>query len=317
MIIERIGGRLPVAHAVVFGCGYIGGVVARALRAAGTEVVALTRNGATAAELRAAGIAVVEADLAGTDWHGQLRGRFDLVVNTVSAGGGGLDGYRRSYVAGMESVLAWAAAVEVGTLVYTSSTSVYPQGGGAVVDESASTDGTGERGALLRQSELVLTERAPAAGVGRWFVLRLAGIYGPGRHHLVDQVRAGEVTGPWTQRLNLVHRDDAAAAILACAAAPAAVGNRVYNVAGGSTESGESDGAPTKREVIAWLAERLGVPTPKEGASDERRRPATPDRIIASEAMRRELGWRPRYAAWRDGYAEILGIGEIGKSENG
>lgn len=299
----------PQQRAAIFGCGYVGGVVARELQAAGAEVTALTRNPLAAAELRAAGIAVVEADLAGRDWYEQLRGRFDLVVNTVSAGGGGLEGYRRSYVAGMESLLAWAACVEVGTLVYTSSTSVYPQGGGVVVDEAADTTGAGERGTLLRQSELILTEGARAAGIGRWFVLRLAGIYGPGRHHLLDQVRAGEVPGPWTQRLNLVHRDDAAGAILACAAAPAAVRDRIYNVTSGPAECGGADAVPTKREVIARLAAQLGVPMPREGARDEGRRPATPDRIISSAAIRRELGWRPRDP-------EKSGRWEIGKLGN-
>jgi nucleoside-diphosphate-sugar epimerase len=315
MIVDSIICPFEVWRAAVFGCGYVGGEVARRLVAAGVEVTGLTRNPATAAELRAAGVATVEADLAGTDWHGQLRGRFDLVVNTVSSGGGGLAGYERSYVHGMESVLAWARTVSVGTVIYTSSTSVYPQGGGVVVDETADTAGAGERGQILLRSERVLEDGARAAGIERWFILRLAGIYGPGRHHLLDQVRAGEVPGPWEHRLNLVHRDDAVSAILACAGASVGIGNRIYNVASDPASLGRaSQGAPyegwkggmgdrggaglgwagvvpTKREVIAWLAAELGVAMPREGAAvSGGRRPATPDRVISSELIRRELG---------------------------
>ena len=223
-----------------------------------------------------------------------------------SAGGGGLEGYRRSYVEGMLSLLAWAATVKVGTLVYTSSTSVYPQGEGRRVDELADASGAGERGSLVRQSELVLTSGASESSVGRWFVLRLAGIYGPGRHHLLDQVEAGEVVGPWDQRLNLIHRDDAAGAILACAGAPRETRDRIYNV---------SDGHPaTKREIVEWLAAQLGLPSPREGVLRSASSPfaglgsarATPDRVIVSEAIRRELGWCPRLRSFREGYASFL-----------
>ena len=49
---------------VIFGCGYVGSAVARAARAAGARVEALTRNPEKAAALRASGLArVVVAEL--------------------------------------------------------------------------------------------------------------------------------------------------------------------------------------------------------------------------------------------------------------
>src|SRR5690348_1915979 len=123
---------------VIFGCGYIGSAVARAALAAGARVEALTRNPNKATALRQAGLSnVVVADLATADWHTAISGGADFVLNTVSSGGP--ENYRRSYVDGMRSILAWAARGPrpVGTFVYTSSTAVYPQGGGASVDESA------------------------------------------------------------------------------------------------------------------------------------------------------------------------------------
>lgn len=282
---------------VVLGCGYVGGAVARAVAARGAHVHALTRNAGQAARLRDAGIAVVEADLAGADWHRRMPSRVDGVLNCVSSGGGGVDGYRHSYVDGMRSVARWAQGGKIGTFIYTGSTSVYPQGDGAVVDESASTGGDSERAALLVEAERLV----PAGAWSRWFILRLAGIYGPGRHHLLDQLRAGEtLSGDGAHRLNLVHRDDIVAAVLAAWAAPASVRNEIVNLA--------DDAPATKREVAAWLAARLGLPAPRfDPSAPSRRRAVTPDRVIANAKAARVLGWRPAHADFRAGYENLPG----------
>jgi nucleoside-diphosphate-sugar epimerase len=285
---------------VIFGCGYVGSALARAALAAGASVEALTRNEEKAAALRAAGLAkVVVADLAATSWHGQIAGGADLVVNCVSSGGP--EHYRQSYVGGMQSILTWAAQAPVGTFVYTSSTAVYPQGGGVTVDESAPADGSTPNGAIIRESEILL-QQAPPAAVRRHFILRLAGIYGPGRHHLLDQLRAGsaQLGGSGEHRLNLAHRDDIVAAILACCVAPATAGSDVFNVA---------DSAPAlRREVVTWLALRLGRPVPGfDGSATTRRGGAPmPDRVICSARIQRVLGWRPQYSDYRTGFENLL-----------
>ena len=283
---------------VIFGCGYIGGAVARAARERGARVTALTRNAATAAALRGRGVDVIESDLAGDDWHARIPGAPEFLLNCVSGGGGGLESYRDSYVRGMRSIVAWAQrAGAAGTAVYTSSSSVYPQGDGARLDENAETTGGGERAEVLLEAETIL--RAAAGAWRRWFVLRLVGIYGPGRHYLLEQVRAGEVAGVGHHRLNLIHRDDAAAAILAALAAPESRGSGVFNVA---------DDAPApKSEVVAWLAARLAVPLPRfTGISATSRRAITPDRVIANDKIKGELGWRPAYPTFRAGYESFL-----------
>ena len=287
---------------VIFGCGYVGSAVAQAALVAGARVAALTRNPEKAEALRAAGVArVAVADLAATTWHEEIAPGADFLVNTVSSGGP--ENYRRSYVEGMQSILAWAAsgATPVGTFVYTSSTAVYPQGGGVVVDESADAPGSTPNGAIIRESEQLL-EAAPATVRRRAFILRLAGIYGPGRHHLLDQLRAGALTlnGSGDHRLNLAHRDDIVAAILACLVAPAGVAGGIFNVA---------DDAPAPRaEVVQWLAGRLGRAVPPfDGSTTTRRGGAPmPDRAIANAKLRRELAWRPHYPDYRAGFDAIL-----------
>lgn len=282
----------------MFGCGDLGGTVAREARRRGMHVTAVTRNGATAGRLRAGGIEAIVAELATTDWHAEIAGGADFVLNAVSSGGGGLDGYRRSYLEGMRSVLRWLhERGPAGTLVYTSSTSVYPQGGGTRVDEGAATAGTSERGEILLAAEDLV--RGGGGACARWFVLRLAGLYGPGRMHLIEQVRAGTIAGCGDHRLNLVHRDDAAAAVWATFGAAAGIGNEVFNVA--------DDGAAPKSEVAAWLARRLGVPAPTfTGAPAAGRGDVTPDRVVANDRIKRVLGWAPRYASFRDGYENVL-----------
>lgn len=291
-------------HLVIFGCGYVGRALAAAARVAGAEVTAMTRNPRTAAELSREGIEVVVGDLAASDWHSAITRAVEFVVNCVSSGGGTTEDYRRSYVMGTQSILTWLAArpQAVATFVYTSSTSVYPQGSGAIVDEAAATGDGPFNGQILLESENLL-RAASANAVRRSFVLRLAGIYGPGRHYLLDQLRGGatEIAGDPGHRMNLAHRDDIVAAIIACLNAPPAISSFVFNVA---------DGAPApKGEVVRWLAEQLGVPAPGFGGATSSHRRAgqpVPDRIISSSKIQRELGWRPRYADYRAGYAELL-----------
>ncbi len=290
-------GFLSGRRLVVFGAGYVGSAVAIAARGRGLAVSALTRNVDKAAALTAAGVRTVVADLATTDWHAQIAPDTEFILNCVSSGGGGPEGYRKSYVDGQRAILSWGRAAHTpGTLVYTGSTSVYPQDGGANVNEQASTaEATGTARVLLEAEDLV------RAWAGRWFILRLAGIYGPGRHHLLDQLRAGAETlpGRGDHHLNLIHRDDIVAAVLAAFAAPAQVESGIFNVA--------DDGAAPKENLADWIAAGLGRPGPVfSGEPALGRRGVTSDRIIANDRIKRVLGWHPRYPSFREGYASIL-----------
>ena len=287
-------GNFAGKHLVIFGCGYIGGEIARQAASRGLRVTALTRNEEKAAGLRALGVATVVADIAGDGWHAGV-GAADLALNCVSSGGGGAEAYRHSYLAGIKSVLAWAGTLGAPeTLVYTSSTSVYPQGGGERVDETSPASGRDERTAVLVETETLLR----ASAVRRRVVLRLAGIYGPGRTHLLKQVQAGEVSGVGTHHLNLIHRDDVCSAIWAALGAPATLTDGVFNVA--------DDGAATKAEITAWLATQLGLPAPRFTGEPAGGRAPVPDRIVVNARLKAALGWNPRWPSFREGYANLL-----------
>jgi nucleoside-diphosphate-sugar epimerase len=284
-------------HLVIFGCGYVGSAVAAWASTAGLRVTALTRNAANALLLRETGIRTVVADLASETWHGEIE-RPDFAVNCVSSGGGGIEGYRHSYRDGMQSILGWTKRQgAVGTFLYTSSTSVYPQGDGSVVDERSPVSAASDRARVLIDVESMIP--CSAFAWSRAFILRLAGIYGPGRHALLEQVRAGEVAGLGDHHLNLIHRDDIVSAIAVCLASTPGVEADVFNVA--------DDGAARKSEIVGWLAAQLGLVPPRfSGAPAGGRRTITPDRIISNEKLKATLGWRPRYPTFREGYANLL-----------
>jgi nucleoside-diphosphate-sugar epimerase len=158
-----------------------------------------------------------------------------------------------------------------------------------VVDEDSPVGGAPTADAILAGERAVLESGLPYARV-----LRFGGLYGPGRHHLLDQLRRGErvIGGRVDHHINYLHRDDAAAALLRAATVGRA-GPRVYNVV---------DGRPVTKQALAlWLAERLGQPAPTfDPAAPAGPRMAKggrtqPDRIVAAERIGRELGWNPHY----------------------
>jgi nucleoside-diphosphate-sugar epimerase len=285
----------------VFGAGYVGSALAEAAQALGAKVTALTRNSRAAAGLEELGIAVVQAELDSSGWHAGI-GKMDMAVNCVSSGGGGEAGYVKSYRDGTRSILQWAGhSGAVDTLLYTSSTSVYPQTDGTVDEGSATTPAAGTARILLEAEELVF--QAAAMGLsGRSIVLRLAGIYGPGRHHLLDRLREGADTlaGTGDHLLNLVHRDDIVKAVLTALSSPVVETRSLYNV---------TDDHPTpKADVVRWLAERLGRPVPVfSGGAVAGRRSNPPNRAVSNRRLKEQLGWALQYPDFRRGYEQILG----------
>lgn len=285
---------------VIFGCGYIGIAIAREALSRGFIVEGMTRNGAAVEELRKLGINAIEAQLHERDWHSRIDPRPDIVVNCVSSAGNGLEGYQQSYIQGQKSILEWLGSYSPEVYIYTSSTSVYPQSNGETVDEASPIEDPSPAGKLLLQSEELLL----GSGVSRPFVLRLAGIYGPGRHHLVDQVKQQtEIPGTGDFHLNLVQRDDIVSAVFGCIGAASNGG--VYNIC---------DNEPhLKKEVADWIAAELNLPppvfNPNKSSARQLRRSASsgiPDRKVLNLKAKTELGWSPRYSSFKEGYKQIL-----------
>jgi nucleoside-diphosphate-sugar epimerase len=176
---------------------------------------------------------------------------------------------------------------------------VYRLDDGTLVAEERVVGGAPTADAILGGERAVLS-----SGFAKARVLRFGGLYGPGRHHLVDQLRRGErvIGGRVDHYINYLHRDDAASSVLAAIVGGLA-GARVYNV---------GDGCPVTKEALArWIAERLGQsapvfdPSAPAGPRVAKGGRTQPSRIVATGRIRAELTWKPRFT---DVYMGLAGI---------
>lgn len=285
--------------ALILGCGYVGSALAKKLVADGWQVGALTRNAANAAALRLEGLVdVIEADLDSAEWHSKTSIKYANIVNCVSSAGGGIAGYEKSYIEGQRSILAWAEDRQIKRYIYTSSTSVYPQDGGALVDEDASTADAPATGQRLIESENLL--RRSGAAFNRWYVFRLAGIYGPGRQYLMKQAldETGVIAGRGDYTMNMIHRDDVVGILTRALDETCSAESGVYNVA---------DNGPIHKEAaLRWIAAKLGKAGPVFDPSIisprlHRRGGKMPDRVISNARVKSAFDWQPMYPSFRDG----------------
>jgi nucleoside-diphosphate-sugar epimerase len=274
-------------HVLVAGCGWLGTALARALLAGGHRVTGVRRDAARASALREEGIVPLALDLAAPGAGAALPADLDAIVACQSSGADTPDAYRAAYVEATRTLLA-AAARRGAPLVYTGSTGVFGQRDGGDVDERTPPAPSGPTAEVLVEAERAVLGAA-AAGA-RACLVRLSGLYGPGRTGLLDRVRAGRLAlGPGDDAwMNFCHRDDAVAFVLAALARGEP--GRAYH---------GSDAAPARRrEVVAWVSARLGIPPPVASSA-----PPGPNRRILSEWTRGALGVTLAYPSFRDGFA--------------
>ena len=158
----------------------------------------------------------------------------------------------------LDAVLASGA--DVRRILFVSSTAVYGDAGGGWIDESTTPEPGGFSGRIIREAEELLGSRLRGTGITP-VVLRLGGIYGPGRTRLIDQVRGGSAVIPAASRFtNRIHRDDAAAAIVHLCTMDAVPGPVYLGVDNEPAELGE---------VLGFLAAELGLPQPASESDRE------------------------------------------------
>lgn len=285
---DRIGPQTPTdgvpghLSVLIVGCGDLGTEAGLRFAAAGHRVTAWRRNPA----VLPAQITGVAADVSRPPLP--TASAADVVVIALTADESTDAAYRRAYLDGVRHVLDRLAAdgVDPARSVFVSSTAVYGARDGDV-DETTPAVPTSFNGEVMLQAEEEFLRRT-AGGT----VLRLGGIYGPGRTRLIEQVRHGTASTS-TRRTARIHRDDAAAAIvhLTTAAQPY---SGIY--------LGVDDEAAVQADVVRFLARELGVPAPDQ-VSDVRGPGA--DRAV-SNAKLRQTGWRPSYPTYVEGYRSLL-----------
>jgi nucleoside-diphosphate-sugar epimerase len=187
--------------------------------------------------------------------------------------------------------------VDVGRLIYVSSIGVYGHTAGEWVDEDSECNPQRAGGKAVLAAEQLLASHPLGA---RSVVLRLAGIYGPERVPRLEDVRQETpLTAVGESFLNLIHVDDAVAAILA---AETSTGLPTRYVIG--------DGCPVRRaEFYGELARQLGVSAPQFVEPDRDASSARRDlssKRIRNRRMLAELVPRLLYPSYREGLANVV-----------
>ena len=269
---------------LVVGCGYVGQRVAGMLHQAGHEVAGVTHSSESAARLSAENPWPAHAcDISDVSSVDPLKAMSmpDVVIHCASSNRGGAEVYRKVHLEGCQHL---ASAFPDARLIFTSSTSVYPQVDGSWVTEESDATPERETSRILRETEDFVIARGGC-------VARLAGIYGPGRSFVLKNFLEGNAAiegdggGRW---LNQIHRDDAARALAHLATVDA---RGVFNV---------SDSTPlTQRECLEKLAARFNKPVPPVAPPDTQRKRAFTSKRV-SNAKLCAAGWSPVYASYFD-----------------
>lgn len=281
---------------LIAGCGDLGTEVGLRFARLGHTVVGLRRN-----------TSVLPADITGQSIDLSIEkpvipSDTEFVVVAISADSPTIDAYRAAYLDGLRNLLDALdhARITPRRVLLVSSTAVYDVNDGSWVDEQTPANPKPGTDSIVLDTERMLHSRIPTATV-----LRLSGIYGPGRERLIDQVRgARAILSADSRHTNRIHRDDAAAAIVHLLvrddeAAPLYLG---------------VDSAPVPgNEVLTFLAAELGLaePTlaPVSGRVTTRESQRGGDKLLRNQLLR-DTGFTFTYPTYREGYRALLsGLG--------
>lgn len=266
---------------LIVGCGYVGRAAADLFHGNGWRVEGWRRS----RDEMTAPYPVISCDATDESAVAAHAAEVDVVIHSTSTRGGDAEAYGRVYFQAARNL---ALHFPRARLLFTSSTSVYPQRDGEWVSETSAADPVNETARVLRKTEeLVLTNGGT--------VMRLGAVYGPGRSFMLDRLLSGHAAIPLKDRyLNQVHRDDIATALFLLADKPAA--GEIFNVV---------DDAPMLvSECYQWLARHLQKPVAVADDSQPRKRGDSNKRV--SNRKLREYGWAPRYPRFELGMAESV-----------
>lgn len=200
-------------------------------------------------------------------------------------------------------------------VVYLSTVGVYGDHQGQWIDETTLPRPTSERSKRRLDAERNWTAIARARGFDL-HILRLAGIYGPGRNAIAN-LRDGKARRivKKDQVFNRIHVEDIARTISACLARPISGDTMIWNVA-------DNEPAPPQ-DVVAYASNLVGVePPPAINFEDAEMTPMArsfygENKRVSNRAMREDLGVELAYPTYREGMASLVDIewGEKARAE--
>lgn len=270
------------------GCGDLGTEVGLRLAASGHRVVGLRRDPdrlPPAIEGRPIDLAAERPDIPADT---------EVVICILAPGDRSAESYQRTFVGGVRNVLDALSGSRVRPrIIFVSSIAVFGDAEGGWVDEATPP----APGAATAES-LLNAERMLHARDRHAVVLRLGGLYGPGRDSLINQVRSGKASVPRRPTYtNRIHRDDAASAIVHLATGVDRPDSLYLGV----------DDEPADRaDVLGFLARELGVAEPPVADLSAR---AGFNKRCRNDRLR-STGFEFEYSSYREGYRAVLaGLG--------
>jgi len=273
---------------VIVGCGYVGGRLARAEEQCGHPVRAIVQTAESAERLSLAGVNAMALDLDQTVSIDPGWTRDVVLYYLVPPPSHGTTDPRLAHL-----LSALVPATLPARVILLSTSGVYGDCGGAWVNEDRLPQPQADRARRRLDAEQQLRTWSARTQVPI-VILRVPGIYGPGRLPL-ERLRAGEPVlreseSPWSNR---VHVNDLVSALQA--AAERGRPGAVYNV---------SDGHPTTMtDYFNRVADVAGLPRPPQialSAADARLSAGMRSYLAESKRLdirrlRDELGVEPFY----------------------
>lgn len=264
---------LPVA---VVGAGFLGRPLACALP---PPVLAISRTGTWPEGPVPEAIRLHALDLLHAEPSALRHALAPARSLVVCVAAGRAQDRRAVYLDGVDRLLRACADLPLARVVYTSSTSALPDRDGWI-DDDCPDPPADERGQIQRAAEDLVRDRCEARGVP-WVILRLAGLYGPGRElfRLYRGDPGAVQPGDGMQATNLIHREDAVDACLAALALDPSV-RATVNVC-------DDDHRP-RRAMFAALARASGQPEPRWEHPPRTTEPR--GKRVSNDRMKRLLG---------------------------
>lgn len=280
----------------IAGCGYIGERIARLFRASGNAVTCMVRSAEHASRLEADGLTTLVSTLDEAAAIPPLCLADSILYYLVPPPGGGIaDSRARNFIAQIQE------SEKPARIVYMSATSVYGDTAGKVVTEESPAVPDSAMGKRRLDAETAFREYGAARNIPV-IILRVSGIYGPGRLPLM-QISQGQPllneqeSGP----SNRIHADDLASVCIA--AAERGQGGDIFNI---------SDGHPSSMtSYFNACADALGLPRQPQVTMAEAHQVMSPlmlsyvsqSRIIDNRRMLERLRITLRYETLEAGLA--------------
>lgn len=276
-----------MAKVLLVGCGDLGTAVAINLKRAGHEVIGVRKS----AQRLPLGMQTLQADVTDISTLEVLSMlRADIVIYCVAATAANDENYYQHYVLGLKNILVTQRAnTQLKHVFFVSSTRVYGHSNSEWLSDHSQVKPMDFGGQRLYEAEQLLSNLSCGTTA-----LRLSGIYGQGRHYLLNMAQnltRWPVQNHWTNR---IHRDDAAEFV-------AYLVNRCLTGLLLQSHYIVTDHQPCPiYEVLMWMADKMGkdvgsilVP---QAAGGKR---------LNNEGML-SAGFKLNYPSYREGYATLL-----------